>query len=310
MSEAPKTEAKQEKKDFKRKTNFWRDLAVGGTSGAIAKTLVAPLERVKILLQVQEGFKGIGDCFVQTYKNEGLRSFWRGNFVNVIRYFPTQALNFGFKDTYRNWFCPFDPKTQFWPFFFGSLASGGAAGASSLMIVYPLDFARTRLMADMKKSSGEAREFNGLADCLKKIYASDGAVGWYRGFGVSVIGIIAYRACYFGIYDTGKQLLFKDSRNTNFFLLWAFAQFNVLFSSTVSYPLDTIRRRLMMQSGKGTKEFTGTVSCAKYIIKNEGLKSMFRGCLSNIYRGTGAALVLVFYDKIQKYLFKNQLAQN
>ena len=96
------------------------------------------------------------------------------------------------------------------------MASGGAAGATSLMFVYPLDFARTRLAADVGKAGTGEREFNGLIDCLTKIVKSDGAYGLYRGFGISVIGIIFYRAAYFGTYDTGKVLLFKDPKKAHF----------------------------------------------------------------------------------------------
>lgn len=93
------------------------------------------------------------DCFSRVFREEGTGAFWRGNFANVLRYFPTQALNFAFKDTYRKIFCPFNPKTEPFKFFLGSIASGGAAGASSLMFVYPLDFARTRLAADIGAKS-------------------------------------------------------------------------------------------------------------------------------------------------------------
>lgn len=131
-------------------------------------------------------------------------SFWRGNLANVIRYFPTQALNFAFKDKYKNIFLGgVDKHTQFWRYFAGNLASGGAAGATSLCFVYPLDFARTRLAADVGKV-GATREFNGLGDCLVKISKSDGIKGLYQGFSVSVQGIIIYRAAYFGVYDTAK----------------------------------------------------------------------------------------------------------
>ena len=85
------------------------------------------------------------DCFIRIPKEQGFLSYWRGNFANVIRYFPTQALNFAFKDKYKQVFLGgVDKKTQFWRYFMGNLASGGAAGATSLCFVYPLDFARTR----------------------------------------------------------------------------------------------------------------------------------------------------------------------
>jgi solute carrier family 25 (adenine nucleotide translocator) protein 4/5/6/31 len=113
--------------------------------------------------------------------------------------------------------------------------------------VYPLDFARTRLAADV--GSGGDREFTGLVDCLKKIASKDGAAGLYRGFGISVVGIIGYRASYFGMFDTGKILLFEDIKTANFFAMWGFAQIVTVGAGIVSYPLDTVRRRLMMTSG-------------------------------------------------------------
>lgn len=222
--------------------------------------------------------------------------------ANVIRYFPTQALNFAFKDTYKKVFCPYNPRTDPWKFFAGNMASGGAAGATSLSFVYPLDFARTRLAADVGKAGSKEREFNGLVDCLTKIFKSDGLKGLYRGFGISVIGIIAYRAAYFGMFDTGKVLLFKDIKTANFFAMWAFAQAVTVSAGICSYPLDTIRRRLMMQSGRSDLLYKNTYDCFQKILKNEGPGAFFKGSLSNVIRGTGGALVLVFYDKIQSYL--------
>lgn len=149
-------------------------------------------------------YKGIVDCIVRIPKEQGIASFWRGNLANVIRYFPTQALNFAFKDKYKQIFLGgVDKHKQFWRYFAGNLASGGAAGATSLCFVYPLDFARTRLAADVGKGATE-REFSGLGDCIVKIFKSDGLKGLYQGFSVSVQGIIIYRAAYFGVYDTAK----------------------------------------------------------------------------------------------------------
>lgn len=94
---------------------------------------------------INRRFSGMVDCFIRIPKEQGVLSYWRGNLANVIRYFPTQALNFAFKDVYKQVFLGgVDKKTQFWRYFAGNLASGGAAGATSLCFVYPLDFARTR----------------------------------------------------------------------------------------------------------------------------------------------------------------------
>jgi solute carrier family 25 (adenine nucleotide translocator) protein 4/5/6/31 len=286
--------------------NFMLDFVLGGVSAAISKTAVAPIERIKLLLQTQDAnakitsdkkYKGIVDCLVRVPKEEGVSAFWRGNLANVIRYFPTQALNFAFKDTYKKVFCPFNPKTDFWKFFFGNLASGGAAGATSLMVVYPLDFARTRLAADVGKGPAE-RQFSGLIDCLTKVKKSDGMKGLYQGFGVSVLGIIIYRACYFGGYDTLKRVLFTEGK-TSIFFKFLVAQIVTGVSGLVSYPLDTIRRRLMMQSGRKDVMYTGTFDCAAKVLKNEGGRAFFKGAFSNILRGMGASLVLVLYDEFQ-----------
>ncbi len=218
--------------------------------------MVAPIERVKLLLQTQDSnpkirsgeiprYTGIGNCFTRVAAEQGVLSFWRGNLANVIRYFPTQAFNFAFKDTIKNMFPKYNPKTDFWRFFATNMASGGLAGAGSLLIVYPLDFARTRLAADM--GSGKTREFTGLIDCLRKVATKGGPIALYQGFGVSVQGIIVYRGAYFGLYDTAKGVLFKDEKNANIFAKWAVAQAVTAAAGICSYPFDTVRRRLMMQ---------------------------------------------------------------
>lgn len=291
--------------------SFMKDFIAGGVSAAISKTAVAPIERVKLLLQVQhvskqiavdQRYKGIIDAFVRIPKEQGFLAFWRGNLANVIRYFPTQALNFAFKDKYKQVFLGgVDKNQQFMRYFLGNLASGGAAGATSLCFVYPLDFARTRLAADVGKAGAE-REFSGLGNCLTKIYKSDGLVGLYRGFGVSVQGIIIYRAAYFGFFDTAKGML-PDPKNTPFLISWAIAQTVTTVAGIISYPFDTVRRRMMMQSGRADKLYKNTIDCWGKIYKTEGGNAFFKGAFSNVLRGTGGALVLVLYDEIKDFLF-------
>lgn len=291
--------------------SFLKDFAAGGISAAVSKTAVAPIERVKLLLQVQhiskqisadKQYKGMIDCFVRIPKEQGVAAYWRGNFANVIRYFPTQALNFAFKDVYKQVFLGgVDKNTQFWRYFAGNLASGGAAGATSLCFVYPLDFARTRLGADVGK--GGQREFTGLGNCLSKTFKADGLVGLYRGFGVSVQGIIIYRAAYFGFYDTARGML-PDPKNTPLYISWAIAQCVTTVAGIVSYPFDTVRRRMMMQSGRKASEiiYKSTIHCWATIAKQEGTGAFFKGAFSNVLRGTGGAFVLVLYDEIKKFL--------
>jgi len=292
---------------------FLKDFVAGGVAAAISKTAVAPIERVKLLLQVQhiskqitedQRYKGMVDCFIRIPKEQGFLSYWRGNLANVIRYFPTQALNFAFKDKYKQVFLGgVDKKTQFWRYFMGNLASGGAAGATSLCFVYPLDFARTRLAADVGKGLNQ-REFTGLGNCIAKIFRADGIVGLYRGFGVSVQGIIIYRAAYFGFFDTAKGML-PDPKNTPFLISWAIAQTVTTVAGIVSYPFDTVRRRMMMQSGRSKADivYKNTLHAWSVIYKVEGTAAFFKGAFSNVLRGTGGALVLVLYDEIKAFLF-------
>jgi solute carrier family 25 (adenine nucleotide translocator) protein 4/5/6/31 len=290
--------------------SFVMDLAAGGTAGALSKTAVAPIERVKLLLQTQDSnpriksgeiprYTGIGNCFVRVTREQGFASFWRGNMANVVRYFPTQAFNFAFKDTIKALFPKYNSKTDFWPFFAVNLASGGLAGAGSLLIVYPLDFARTRLAADV--GTNKTREFTGLVDCLSKTIKRGGPAAMYQGFGVSVQGIIVYRGAYFGMYDTAKGVLFKDERSASFVAKWAVAQAVTAAAGVLSYPFDTVRRRLMMQAG-GERQYTGTLDCWRKVAANEGMGAFFKGSLSNVLRGAGGAFVLVLYDEIKKFL--------
>jgi len=168
--------------------NFLIDFGMGGVSAAVSKTAAAPIERVKLLIQnqdemiksgrLQTPYKGIVDCFSRVIAEEGFVNLWRGNTANVLRYFPTQALNFAFKDQFKRMFGYSQAKDGYWKWFMGNLASGGAAGACSLLFVYSLDYARTRLANDNKaaKKGGE-RQFKGLVDVYRQTLATDGVQG-------------------------------------------------------------------------------------------------------------------------------------
>lgn len=131
--------------------------------------------------------------------------------ANCIRYFPTQALNFAFKDKIKAIFVMRKTDTYLVNFS-KNVASGGVAGAMSLVFVYSLDYCRTRLANDAKagKKGGE-RQFNGMVDVYVKTVKSDGLVGLYRGFLISCVGIVVYRGCYFGFYDTLKPIILGEN---------------------------------------------------------------------------------------------------
>jgi len=279
---------------------------LGGTAAAISKTIAAPIERVKLLLQNQKGSKtitkpydGIMDAFRRVPQEQGVMSLWRGNWANVLRYFPTQALNFMFRDIYKAWFGV--PKTASFGKRLGSnIASGGAAGATSLVVVYPLDFARTRLATDVGTKG--SREFTGTLDCILKTAKGSGwgKGGVYNGFTVSLVGIVFYRGAYFGLWDMFGDM--PQFRKSNLFVKFCVGYGVTVAAGLLSYPLDTVRRRMMMESG-GKALFNGGLDCFRKIVATEGVGSLYRGAGANVARGLAGALVLIGFDwSKNKYL--------
>ena len=287
--------------------SFAENFALSGAAAVISKSAAAPIERVKLMVQNQdemlrsgrlaEPYKGVIDCTTRTFRTEGFLSFWRGNLANCIRYFPTQALNFAFKDKVKAAFKA--SKADSSAVKFGkNIASGGVAGALSLCFVYSLDFARTRLANDAKagKKGGE-RQFNGIIDVYKKTLATDGFVGLYRGFVISCVGIVVYRGCYFGFYDTLKPILLGDDAGVVMSFILGYGV--TISAGLVSYPIDTIRRRMMMTSGEAVK-YKGSIDCAVTIVKREGVMSLMKGAGANILRGVAGAGVLAGFDKFKE----------
>jgi solute carrier family 25 (adenine nucleotide translocator) protein 4/5/6/31 len=294
------------------------DFLAGGISGAVSKTITAPIERVKLIIQTQDAnpkivsgevprYTGIVNCFSRVMSEQGFGAFWRGNFTNCIRYFPTQALNLASKDSIKGMFPKYSAQKEFWPFLAVNLASGGCAGAFSLTFVYPLDYARTRLASDV--GSGK-KTFNGLGDCLKKTaQGPKGFLSLYNGFAISVAGIIPYRGVQFGLNDTIKGLNPWDKEVTfkGIASKWAGAQFSVIASSFVTYPFDTVRRRLQMESETplDKRMYRGALHCFGKIMKEEGFNAFFKGAGANVLRGTGAAMVLVLYGEAKNWMDSN-----
>jgi len=289
------------------KLSFVESFFLSGAAAIISKTAAAPIERVKLMVQNQDEmlksgrldkpYTGVVDCTSRILKSEGVLPFWRGNMANVLRYFPTQALNFAFKDKIKAMFKgkKTDPAYKK---FASNIMAGGAAGAMSLCFVYSLDYARTRLANDTKgaKKGGGERQFNGLLDVYKKTLAADGIQGLYRGFVISCVGIMVYRGFYFGLYDTLKPMLLGD--NASVVLSFCLGYGVTVTAGLMSYPIDTIRRRMMMTSGEAVK-YNGSLDCTMQILKSEGVPSFFKGAGANILRGMAGAGVLAGFDKLK-----------
>merc|ERR1711976_763062 len=210
------------------KLSFLENFMLSGAAAVISKTAAAPIERVKLLIQnqgemlkkgtLETPYNGIIDCSKRTMASEGIGSFWKGNLANCVRYFPTQALNFAFKDKIKQAFKP--KKTDSSPLVFTkNILSGGFAGSLSLLFVYSLDYCRTRLANDLKSSKkGGARQ--------------------YRGFVCSCVGIFVYRGFYFGLFDSFRLML---GNNASFLMTFALGYTVTVVAGLLSYPVDTIR---------------------------------------------------------------------
>ncbi|KAJ0666424.1 putative mitochondrial carrier protein [Helianthus annuus] len=295
-------------------TNFPRDLMAGAMMGGMVHTVVAPIERTKLLLQTQESniaivggthrrFNGMIDCIVRTVKEEGVLSLWRGNGSSVLRYYPSVALNFSLKDLYKS-ILRNRNDSQNSTFMSGPSANfiaGAAAGCTTLVLIYPLDIAHTRLAADLGKT--DSRQFQGIRHFLATIWARDGIRGVYKGLPASLQGMVVHRGLYFGGFDTMKEKMSKNTPSeVALWKRWIVAQAVTTSAGLLSYPLDTVRRRMMMQSGIDRPMYRSTLDCWKTIYKTEGLGSFYRGALSNMFRSTGAAAILVLYDEVKKFM--------
>merc|ERR1712055_265524 len=293
----------------KQQLSFAENFMLSGVAAGVSKTGAAPIERVKLLVQnqaemIKQGtldrpYNGVVDCTKRTMANEGVGSFWRGNMANVLRYFPTQALNMAFKDSIKGLFATSKDASQVTKFA-TNIASGGFAGSLSLCAVYSLDYARTRLANDSKGKDGK-RQYNGLIDVYKKTLASDGIGGLYRGFVISCVGIFIYRGLYFGLYDSLKPIILGQNKSflVSFLLGWAVT----VVSGLASYPIDTVRRRMMMTSGTGVY-YKSSLDCGVQVLKNEGFMALMKGAGANILRGIAGAGVLSGFDLVKDAYIK------
>jgi len=288
------------------------NLAAGGISGAVSKTITAPLEKVKLAIQNQDSnprilsgemkrYTGMGDCFGRHISELGATSLWRGNVANCVRYVPTAAFNLMFKDTLKAIF-PKVKKDDFAKFAATQVASGSLAGGLTNTLVYPLIYVRTVLGADL----GKVKQYDNMFDCFRKTIQSGGVMSLYNGIGPSTIGIVVYRGVQFGLQDTIKAFnpWQKDVSAIGLVSKFTVAQVAVSASGIAAYPFDTLQRRLQIEASKPKAEqiYNGMGDCFSKILKNEGTGGFFKGAMANILRGTGAAIVLVMYDEIMNFI--------
>eukprot|EP00877_Chromochloris_zofingiensis_P005931 jgi/Chrzof1/1591/Cz10g13190.t1 len=290
--------------------SFGTQLVCAGGSGAIAKTAVAPLERIKILLQVQrmsavppaEQYKGLWDGLRRIPAREGgIRALYRGNGANVLRLVPEVAFKHMLHDQFKIMFSPPDGGPL------GVQQKAAAAASTGLLrtlMFYPLEFCRTRITADTTPA-GQPRANAGIVHCLRTAWAQEGILSWYKGLGLSLPGVVMYTSTSLLMYDEYKSLLPADNHSKDMWW-YPFAKMGCgaaagVTAQTLTYPLDTLRRRMQMNGGPGQAvRYKGYVDCLRKMLQTEGGLSLFRGLGINCVKTVpGAAVHFLAYDLLR-----------
>jgi len=303
---------KKEKKVPKTKLEqLGSDLLIGGSIGAVSKTVMAPVERVKLLMQTQDSnpkvrsgevkrYSSIVDCVRRVSSEQGMLAFWRGNLVNCLRYAPQQGSALAFNDAINAMFPVYSSKTDPWKSLGSKLFSGGLAGAVANTICYPFDFARTRLASDL---GGGKAQFKGITDCIMQTVRSQGLTGLYTGWTPTVIGAFVYRAGQLGLFKQIQDLNPYATDRGAIGAVSSFVAVTVARSAIMpfNYPFDTVRRRMMLQAEKPISErlYKGSIDCFQQILKKEGTGGVYKGFVPELFRGVGGSVVVVAYDRIK-----------
>ena len=109
-----------------------------------------------------------------------------------------------------------------------------------------------------------------------------------------------YRGFFFGIFDSLKPYVLRDKWEHSFIAAFFLGWFVDAGAGIVAYPIDTVRRRMMMTSGEAVK-YKGAVDCARQILVKEGVKSFFRGAGTNMVRSVAGAIVLAGFEQLKHY---------
>eukprot|EP00940_MAST-03C_sp_MAST-3C-sp2_P000375 g375.t1 len=280
-----------------------KSLIAGGLAGMIARTAIAPIERIKILYQIDSALAGsqrIVPFVTSVYSESGVRGFWKGNAPAVLRVAPYMAMQFFAYEEYKLFIKRHDifcSKTV------TNLVAGAAAGITAVTVTYPLDVVRARL-AMQTEGRLKGRPYKGMLDALMKIPKEEGVRALYRGMGATNTGVAPYAGIKFASYEAFKGIMCVAmdvdepqlptlARVTSGAAAGAVAQ-------TFVYPLDVVRRRMQT----GVKQYSSVYGALRSIAVEEGIsKGLYRG-LSLNYAKTlpNVAIYMSLYDIIKRVI--------
>ncbi|XXG57196.1 hypothetical protein AAC387_Pa03g4416 [Persea americana] len=292
---------------------FVKQLVAGGVAGGFAKTVVAPLERVKILFQTRRAeFQSVGlwGSFRKIVTTEGVLGFYKGNGASVARIVPYAALHYMAYEQYRRWIVLTMPDIGRGPVL--DLVAGSIAGGTAVLVTYPLDLVRTKLAYQVVGSSrsnirgqfSATPIYNGISDCVRKIYRECGTRGLYRGVAPSLYGIFPYAGLKFYFYEEMKSNV-PEEHKKDIMVNLVCGSVAGLLGQTITYPLDVVRRQMQVQtlSASNSVEVKGTFESLVLITQKQGWKQLFSGLSINYLKVVpSVAIGFTIYDAMKSWL--------
>ncbi|KAK7363962.1 hypothetical protein VNO80_12247 [Phaseolus coccineus] len=292
---------------------FAKELVAGGLAGGLAKTVVAPLERVKILFQTRRAeFQSTGliGSAVRIAKTEGLMGFYRGNGASVARIIPYAAIHYTSYEEYRRWIIQTFPDVWKGPTL--DLVAGSLSGGTAVLFTYPLDLTRTKLayqiVSPTKLSASgmvnNEQVYRGIIDCLTRTYREGGIRGLYRGVAPTLVGIFPYAGLKFYFYEEMKRHV-PEEYNKSIMAKLTCGSVAGLLGQTFTYPLEVVRRQMQIQKlqPSDNAELKGTLKSIVLIAQRQGWKQLFSGLSINYIKVVpSAAIGFTVYDTMKLYL--------
>lgn len=265
----------------------------GGIAGAVSRTVVSPLERLKILMQIQsvgrDAYKlSVGQALAKMWREEGWRGFMRGNGTNCIRIVPYSAVQFSSYNFYKRTFFEISPGADLSPF--KRLVCGGIAGITSVFLTYPLDIVRTRLSiqsASFAELGDRPDKLPGMWTTLVRMYKTEGGVtALYRGIIPTVAGVAPYVGLNFMVYESVRKYLTPEGeQNPNATRKLLAGAISGAVAQTCTYPFDVLRRRFQINTMSGMGyQYKSVPDAIRVIVLNEGIKGLYKGIVPNLLK--------------------------
>ncbi|KAI0171052.1 solute carrier family 25 member 42 [Pestalotiopsis sp. NC0098] len=266
----------------------------GGVAGAVSRTVVSPLERLKILYQVQSAGHNeyklpVGKALAKMWREEGWRGFMRGNGTNCIRIVPYSAVQFGSYNLYKKHFFETSPGSPLHPV--ERLLCGGIAGITSVFFTYPLDIVRTRLSIQSASFAALGNkpkgELPGMWPTMVTMYKEEGGINaLYRGIIPTVAGVAPYVGLNFMVYEYVRKLMTPEGdRDPSAWRKLFAGGLSGAVAQTCTYPFDVLRRRFQINTMSGMGyQYKSIFDAVRVIVGQEGIRGLYKGLVPNLLK--------------------------